>query len=107
MTPLTYTERAQFCAAAHSLGGSEAIRHQAFMILVEMMAQEPSPWEADDPFAAERYLVMRGATTAVAAERAPAFELSMRALHALATGVIATSFDEVAAWIETDLGGAA
>ncbi|MFF7180166.1 hypothetical protein [Streptomyces sp. NPDC008121] len=107
MTPLTSTERAQFYAAAHHLGHGDAIRHEAFMLVVEVMAQDPSPWHESDPFAAERYLAGRGATPAVAAERAAAFELSMRALYGLATGTIATSFDEVAAWLEADEDGAA
>ncbi|MFE7947377.1 hypothetical protein [Streptomyces sp. NPDC057426] len=106
MNPLTHTERAQYFAAVHNMGHGEEIRDQAFMLAVEVMAQTPAPWDETEPFAAERYLAARGATPSAAAQNAIGFELGMRALHALATGSIAMSFEEIARWIETSVDGA-
>lgn len=105
MNPLTHTEHAQYFAAVHRMGHGEEIRDDAFVLAVQVMAETPAPWSETEPFATERYLSARGATPTAASENATSFEICMRALHALATGSIAMTFDELACWIETNVDG--
>ena len=106
MKDLTYTERAQFLVAVRDMGEGDAIPEACLQLVTEAESETAAPWAQTDPFAAERYLAARGATPKAAAANAAEFELSMRALYALATGQRAQSFQDLAAWIEKNVDGA-
>ncbi|MET8765824.1 hypothetical protein [Streptomyces sp. NPDC004658] len=99
-------ERAKFLAAVHELGQGDEIPQAALDLVCEAEAEISAPWAQSDPFAAERYLAARGATPKAATANAVEFELSMRALYALATGRRAETFQELADWIATYVDGA-
>lgn len=98
-------ERAKFFAAVHELGEGDEIPQAALDLVCETEAETPAPWVQSDPFAAERYLAARGATPKAATANAAEFELSMRALYALATGQRAQTFQELTDWIATYVDG--
>ncbi|MFD5027058.1 hypothetical protein [Streptomyces sp. NPDC058373] len=83
--------------------------------LKKVVALDGAPWAAEDPTAAERYLVARGCPLGRATEKAAEFELNFRALFALEYGREAHSFEEIARFCDRttsdptqlDLGGAA
>ncbi|MFF1702576.1 hypothetical protein [Streptomyces sp. NPDC058252] len=106
MNDLTYTERAQFLAAVQDMGEGYEIPEASFQLLREVESEAVAPWAQSDPFAAERYLASRGATPKNAAANAAEFELSMRALYALATGKRPESFQDLTDWIEQNVDGA-
>lgn len=105
MKDLTNIERARFLAAVHDMGEGDEIPEACLQLVVEIESELAAPWEQSDPFAAERYLAGRGATPKAAAANAAEFELSMRALYALATGKRAQSFQDLADWIEKNVDG--
>ncbi|MFH8805510.1 hypothetical protein ACH4F6_39215 [Streptomyces sp. NPDC017936] len=106
MSDLSYTERAQFLAAVQGMGEGDEIPEACFRLVYEMESETAAPWAQSDPFAAERYLAARGATPKNAAANAAEFEVSMRALYALATGRPAQSFQDIADWIEQNVDSA-
>ncbi|MER6435464.1 hypothetical protein ABT275_03745 [Streptomyces sp. NPDC001185] len=103
---ISFVERAQFLAAVKDMGEGDEIPDAAFQLFREIESQTSAPWAQSDPFAAERYLAGRGATLENAAANAAEFELSFRALYALATGKAAQSFEDIANWIEQRVDGA-
>ncbi|MFJ1808512.1 MULTISPECIES: hypothetical protein [unclassified Streptomyces] len=106
MKDLTYIERAQFLVAVRDMGEGDEIPEACFQLVSETESEVEAPWAQSNPFAAERYLAARGATPKAAAANAAEFELSMRALYALATGQRAQSFQDLADWIEKNVDGA-
>ncbi|MEU6098012.1 hypothetical protein [Streptomyces sp. NPDC047079] len=106
MNDLTYMERAQFLVAVQAMGEGDEIPEASYQLLREIESETAAPWAQSDPFAAERYLAAKGATPKAAAANAAEFELSMRALYALATGARAQSFQDLADWIEKNVDGA-
>ncbi|MFJ9020770.1 hypothetical protein ACIRPU_12420 [Streptomyces sp. NPDC102259] len=105
MKGLTYTERAQFLVVVHDMGEGDEIPEACFQLLSKAESDVEAPWARSEPFAAERYLAARGATPKAAAANAAEFELSMRALYALATGERAQSFQDLADWIAKNVDG--
>ncbi|MEV0183845.1 hypothetical protein AB0I54_31855 [Streptomyces sp. NPDC050625] len=105
MSDLTYIERAQFLATVQGMGEGDEIPQAAFELVREAESETAAPWAQSDPLAAERYLAARGATPKAATANAAEFELSMRALYALAKGTRAQSFQDLADWIETNVDG--
>ncbi|WP_306186926.1 hypothetical protein [Streptomyces sp. MK5] len=106
MNDLTYTERARFLAAVQDMGEGDEIPEAAYQLIREIEADTAAPWAQSDPLAAERYLAARGATAENAAANAAEFELSFRALYALATGKPAQSFQDIVDWIAKNVDGA-
>ncbi|MFE7927820.1 hypothetical protein ACFU6S_03645 [Streptomyces sp. NPDC057456] len=106
MKDLTYIERARFLVAVRDMGEGNEIPEACFQLTVESESEVTAPWAQSDPFAAERYLAARGATPKAAAANAAEFEISMRALYALATGERAQSFQDLADWIDKTVDGA-
>ncbi|MFM9652790.1 hypothetical protein [Streptomyces galilaeus] len=106
MNDLTHIERARFLVAVQGMGEGDEIPEACFHLLSETESEVEAPWVRSDPFAAERYLAARGATPKAAAANASEFEVSMRALYALATGERAQSFQDLADWIAKNVDGA-
>jgi hypothetical protein len=99
----TWVERAEFLAAVQSVSEGDEIAAACFRLMVEMETKIPAPWAETDPFAAEFYLVARGASPAAAAANAVEFEVNMRAVVGLADGRPVTAFQEIADWIAANV----
>jgi hypothetical protein len=115
----TWVERAEFLAAVQSVSEGDEIAAACFRLMVEMETKIPAPWAETDPFAAEFYLVARGASPVAAefylvargaspvaaAANAVEFEVNMRAVVGLANGRPVTDFQEIADWIAANVDG--
>lgn len=103
---ISLVERAQFLAAVKDLGEGDEIAAATFNLIVEVESQTAAPWADTDPFAAEMYLVGRGADPQAAAANAAEFELQFRAIVVMHTGRRAESFQDIATWIADHVDGA-
>lgn len=73
----------------------------------EVMALSPAPWADEDPTAAERYLIGRGARPEVARKSAAEFELNFRTLYAIEYQREASSFEDIARFCDNATAGPA
>lgn len=73
-------------------------------LLKETVARTPAAWATEDPTAAERYLVGRGAPQERAQGNATEFELNFRTLFLMEFHREAESFDEIARFCDATTG---
>jgi hypothetical protein len=97
--PDYYMERARFLATVKDIGEGTEVADAALDLMIRLESSIQSPWAVTDPFAAERYLVARGADPDVASEEGVVFEIQMRALVSIGLGRPVQSFSEIAGWI--------
>ncbi|MGW4786170.1 GIY-YIG nuclease family protein [Streptomyces sp. NPDC004230] len=71
----------------------------------EGVSLTPAPWAAEDPTAAERYLVARGAGPQLAHQNAAEFELNFRTLFLIEHRREPNSFEEIARFCDGVTGG--
>lgn len=71
----------------------------------EAVALSPAPWAEEDPTAAERYLLSRGARPELARKNAAEFELNFRTLYAIEYRREAESFEDIARFCDNATAG--
>ncbi|MDG9701726.1 hypothetical protein [Streptomyces sp. DH37] len=110
MTLARLNELAERAALAGSLvndGNRSAACDAVYELAKAGVSLHPAPWTAEDPTAAERYLLARGAAPEAARRNATEFELSFRTLYLIEYRREAESFEDIARFCDAVTSGPA